>query len=197
MFEALEVRKLCPYQANFSYFVLSGKCMILQCLKMKTKGKGKCELVVSKKKLDPLELAMAAKFPPKEKGIASILEAESSDVKYQFIDVGTYNCGGVFGIGEDIENRIIIARNVVQCLMVPRYWLFQKAQNIGNVWQRIKLFLNSSVPSQQKLFENFLANQKWKKYKKNTIEEIKRQHSITASETQYYNIPVICRVEHS
>jgi hypothetical protein len=179
---------------NFSYFVLSGKCMILQCLKIGDKGKGKHKLVVAKKTLNPLELAMA-KFPARENGIASMIDTDSSGIKHQFVDVGTYNCGGVFGIGEEMENRVIIARNVVQCLLIPRYWLFQKSQNIGNVWQRIKLFLNSSVPSQQKLFENYLANQKWKKYKKKTIDEIKRQHGITTSETQYYNIPVICRIE--
>lgn len=173
--------------------------MILQLLKLKEKGNGRCELVLPKKKLNPLELAMA-KIPPRgirDTGIASMLESDEKGIKYQFVDVGSYNCGGVFGVGEDIDNRIIIARNVVQCLLVPRHWLFQKAQNIGNVWQRIKLFLNSSIPSQQKLFENFLANQKWKKYKKKTIEEIKKQHGITSADTQFYNIPVICRIENN
>lgn len=169
--------------------------MILQCLKLRKKPNGSVELVeVKKKQLNAIELVMA-KIPQRDKGIASIIEGDAGDVIHQFVDVGTYNCGGVFGIGEEMENRVIIARNVVQCLMVPRYWLFQKAQNIGNVWQRIKLFINSSVPSQQKLFENFQSNQKWKKYKKKTIDEIKRQYGITASETEYYNIPVICRIE--
>lgn len=170
--------------------------MILQCLKIREKENGKCELIMPKKKMNALELAMA-KFPPRESGIASMIESDPKDIKYQFVDVGTYNCGGVFGIGEEMDNRVIIARNVVQCLMIPRYWLFQKAQNIGNVWQRIKLFLNSSVPSQQKLFQNYLMNQKWKKFKKKTIDNIKHQNGIEGSETQYYNIPVICRIEDS
>lgn len=168
--------------------------MILQCLNILNEGTGKSSLVVSKKKLNPLELAMA-KYPPRENGLSVMINTNLGDVKHQFVDVGTFNCGGVFGIGEEMENRVIIARNVVQCLLIPRYWLFQKAQNIGNVWQRIKLFLNSTVPSQQQLFDKFLANQKWKNYKTTTIEKIKRQHGITASETQFYNIPVICRVE--
>lgn len=168
--------------------------MILQCLKIRIKGKGRSELVVAKKKVDPLELAMS-KLSTRETGIGSMIESEDSGIKHQFVDVGTYHCGGVFGIGEEMENRIIIARNVVQCLIIPRYWLFQKAQNIGNVWQRIKLFLNSTIPSQQQLYDNYLSNQKWKKYKKKTIDEIKRQYGLTASETQPYNIPVICRIE--
>lgn len=170
--------------------------MILQCLKIRIKGKGKCELVEAKKKLSPLELAMMAKLPPRETGIASMID-KGSDIKHQFIDVGTYTVGGVFGIFEEMENRVIIAKSEVQCLMIPRYWLFQKAQNIGNVWQRIKLFLNSTVPSQEKLFNNYLANQKWKKFKKKTINEIKRENGIEASATKYYNIPVICRIEDS
>lgn len=169
--------------------------MILQCLKIRHKSNGKSELVVAKKKMSVIEMAMAKLPPVRENGIASIVELDSADVKHQFVDVGSYHVGGVFGIGKEMENRMIIARNVVQCLMIPRFWLFQKAQNIGNVWQRIKLFLNSSVPSQQKLYENYLANQKWKKYKKKTIDDIKRQYGITASETQEYNIPVICRIE--
>lgn len=124
-----------------------------------------------------------------------MIDKSATDIKYQFIDVGTYNCGGVFGIHEDMENRVIIAKSVVQCLMIPRYWLFQKAQNIGNVWQRIKLFLNSSVPSQQKLFDSYLSNQKWKKFKKKTIDEIRREKGIESTTTKYYNIPVICRIE--
>lgn len=126
-----------------------------------------------------------------------MIDKESKNVKHQFIDVGTYTCGGVFGIFEEMDNRVIIAKSEVQCLMIPRHWLFQKAQNIGNVWQRIKLFLNSSIPSQQKLFDNYLANQKWKKYKKKTIDDIKRENGIEASSTKYYNIPVICRVENT
>lgn len=169
--------------------------MILQCLKIRHKPNGKSELVAPKKKMSVIELAMAKLPPIRENGIASIIEVDSNDVKHQFVDVGSYFVGGVFGIGEEMENRVIIARNVVQCLMIPRFWLFQKAQNIGNVWQRIKLFLNSSVPSQQQLFENYLSNQKWKKYKKKTIDDIKKQYGITASETQEYNIPVICRIE--
>lgn len=168
--------------------------MILQCLKIRVKGK-KFTLVEAKKKLSPLELAMMAKLPPRIEGISAMIDKESADIKHQFIDVGTFNCGGVFGIYEEMENRIIIARSEVQCLMIPRYWLFQKAQNIGNVWQRIKLFLNSSIPSQQKLFDNYLANQKWKKYKKKVIEEIKQENGIGASLTKEYNIPVICRIE--
>lgn len=127
--------------------------------------------------------------------LKSITDGDDASIKYQFVDVGTFSVGAVFGINENIENRVIIARTIVQCLLIPRQWLFQKAQNIGNVWPRIKLFLNSSIPSQEKLFEEYLRNQKWKKYKRRTIEQIKQHNKIMDPETQYYNIPIVCRIQ--
>lgn len=166
--------------------------MILQCLKLRNKKNGKIELIVAKKK-DPLELA---KLPIKELRKSFIDVDKDENVMHKFIQVGTFSCGGVFGVGEDIENRVIIAKTSVQCLMIPRHWLFQKAQNIGNVWQRIKLFNNSLIPSQHKLFVQYLDDQKWKKFKKKTIGQVKNELGISASDTRYYNIPVICRIQN-
>lgn len=170
--------------------------MILHCLKIREKSKGKIELVEAKKESSIIEIP-TLKYPSRQLALASMIETNADDIKHQFIDIGSLAVGGVFGIGEEMVNRVIIARNVVQCLLIPRHWLFQKAQNIGNVWQRIKLFLNSSIPSQEQLLDSYISNQKWKRYKKKTIDEVKRQHGITAASTQYYNIPVICRIEDS
>jgi hypothetical protein len=166
--------------------------MILQCLKLKEKPNGKCELVVVKKKSNPLELTI--KQPGR---MASIADGDGSGIKYQFVDVGTFSVGAVFGIHENMDNRVIIARSTVQCLLIPRNWLFKKAQNVGNVWQRLKLFLNSSIPSQEKLFEEYLKNLKWKKYKKKTIDQIRAHNHISDPDTQPYNIPIICRIQES
>lgn len=127
----------------------------------------------------------------------STMTDNGPEVKHQFVDVASLNCGGVFGIGEEMDNRIIVARNYVQCLLIPRTWLFQKSQNIGNVWPRLKLFLNSSVPSQQQLFKNYLTNIKWKEYKKKIMDDIKRRNNRTAPHAQNYNIPIVCRIEES
>lgn len=50
--------------------------------------------------------------------------------------VGTFSPGSVFGLGEEMIDRAIVARTAVQCLEIPRYLLFQKTQNVGNIWQR-------------------------------------------------------------
>lgn len=166
--------------------------MVLQCLKLKERN-GKCELIVSKKKTNPLELAITKNFTSIDR-MASITD-ETPGVRLQFLDVATLSVGAVFGINENMENRLIIARTTVQCLLIPRYWLFQKAQNTGNVWPRIQLFLNSSIPSQEKLFVEHLKNKKWNSYKKKTIEQIKQYYKISDPETRYYNIPLMCRVQ--
>lgn len=38
-----------------------------------------------------------------------------------------------------MNDRAIAAKNLtVQCLLLPRQWLFEKQQNLGNVWQRFR-----------------------------------------------------------
>lgn len=182
--------------------MLSGKAMILQCLKIREKSNGKCELIVAKKKSNALEMAINKTYTNLAADRMTSIIAPAADgedeagVKHQFVDVGTFRVGAVFGISEDIENRVIVAKTTVQCLCIPRQWLFQKSQNTGNVWHRIKLFLNSSIPSQEKLFREYLMNQKWKKYKNKTIHEIIQQYKIREPETKYHNIPVICRIQN-
>lgn len=54
-----------------------------------------------------------------------------------FIEIGEYNCGSMFNLGEHMEDRVIVAKHMeVQCLLIPHYWIFQKKQNAGNIWQR-------------------------------------------------------------
>lgn len=52
------------------------------------------------------------------------------------VDVGHYAVGTAFGLGEHMEDRIIFAKTDVECLLIPRYWLFQSEQNLGNIWQK-------------------------------------------------------------
>lgn len=61
-----------------------------------------------------------------------------NETKVHFVEIGTFSCGATFGLGEQMEDRVIMAKhNGVQCLMIPRYWLFQKQQNVGNIWHRL------------------------------------------------------------
>lgn len=62
--------------------------------------------------------------------------------KKYFIEIGTFGCGSIFGVGEQMDDRMITAGDKgVQCLLIPRYWLLQKKQNSGNIWQRLIFIL--------------------------------------------------------
>lgn len=60
----------------------------------------------------------------------------------KFVEIGTYSVGAVFGLGEPMDDRAVAANNAgAQCLLLPRQWLLQNEQNLGNVWQRCVRFV--------------------------------------------------------
>lgn len=71
-------------------------------------------------------------------------EATMSDgtiYRSHFVEIGEFSCGSIFGLGEHMDDRAIVAKHTqVQCLLIPRYWLFEKEQNAGNIWQRYVFF---------------------------------------------------------
>lgn len=102
-------------------------------------------------------------------------------------------CGGIFGLGEKMEHRVIMARTTVQCLMIPRFWLLEKNQNPGNIWQRRCFYLDCTIPSRELLFKDFISTRHWQKFKKNLIENYVDPKSISNS-THPEDVPVICRI---
>lgn len=62
---------------------------------------------------------------------------DKQNTKEHFVEIGEFSCGSIFGLGEHMKDRVIVAKHSeVQCLIIPHYWLFQKKQNAGNIWQR-------------------------------------------------------------
>lgn len=113
----------------------------------------------------------------------------------QFVEVGSFSCGSVFGLGEEMEHRTIVATNYVQCLLIPRYWLFQKTQNSGNIWQRTKMYLNASIPSRRKIFGDFLSTNDWKQYRQSLTADVALLQNRTSNATKLMDVPIICRIE--
>ncbi|XP_062123937.1 uncharacterized protein LOC133837265 [Drosophila sulfurigaster albostrigata] len=121
---------------------------------------------------------------------SSIVLADT--IESHFIDVGSLTFGGIFGLGEKSQHRVIMARDVVQCLMIPRFFLMDQELNPGNVWQRRLFYLNCIIPTREMLFNDFLQNLKWKKFKTKYINEnIKTQNEVAA----IHDIPILCRIE--
>ncbi|XP_023158482.1 uncharacterized protein LOC101458382 isoform X1 [Ceratitis capitata] len=116
----------------------------------------------------------------------------NTKIENHFIDVGSLTFGGIFSLGEKLEHRVIMARTTVQCLMLPRYWLLERDQNPGNIWQRRRFYLDSTIPSREQLFKDFLTTRKWQQFKTNIISSNLTRY--VGNSTKVQDIPIICRI---
>ncbi|KAK5643956.1 hypothetical protein RI129_007801 [Pyrocoelia pectoralis] len=88
------------------------------------------------------------------------------NAELHFMQVCILNTTACFCIGEQFENRRVLAMNDVECLLIPQYWIMQK--NVGNIWNRVKQYLNSHIPSTRQVQEEFLKERRWYQHKKET-----------------------------
>lgn len=120
--------------------------------------------------------------------VAAMLMKEPSTISHQmypknvhtvFMQVCILSRGACFGIGnvmqhrgkievilclldfsgEKMYNRRIVSISPTRCLLVPRYWLLE--HNRANIWERVKLFMDSKYPTTEQLFEKFVNNRRW------------------------------------
>ncbi|XP_001355055.1 uncharacterized protein [Drosophila pseudoobscura] len=124
---------------------------------------------------------------------AAFLSSRRDTTRTHFIDVGSLTFGAIFGLGEKMEHRVIMARTVVQCLVLPRFWLLEEEQNPGNIWQRRRFYFECSVPSRQALFEDYLKTRRWDKFRRAYIQSTLDPNS-KGNVTQEEDIPIICRI---
>lgn len=112
----------------------------------------------------------------------------------RFIDIGSMCYGGLFGVGEKSDHRVIMARTTVQCLLLPRYWLMEDDQNPGHIWQRMRFYLERYIPSREMLFQDFIKTRKWAQFKDECVEPF--THSMT-NPTKIEDIPIFIRIVES
>lgn len=110
--------------------------------------------------------------------------------------MASYACGSVFGVGEHMDDRSVVARDQVQCLLIPRYWLLQKPQNVNNVWSRIRIFIEQRQLSRTQLFDWYLKELRWRRYRARLRQDVVSEHVETHS-TDLYDVPTLCRIEES
>uniref|UniRef100_A0A182KEK3 Cyclic nucleotide-binding domain-containing protein n=1 Tax=Anopheles christyi TaxID=43041 RepID=A0A182KEK3_9DIPT len=200
----------------FAYLVLSGQCMILQCLQLvkesfglatpqqeaesptpplgslapvhqlemvrhlhETFTTGAVDLAVGAIRYDPDSAICFLKTPTREEPI-----------EHHFVDAGTLRCGAVFGLGESHQHRTIVARTRTQCLLIPRCWLFLKAQNIGNTWQRLRMYLDCTIPGRDVLYGRFMRDKAWLEYRQRVISESAKRRTGTVMA----DVPMMCRI---
>ncbi|BFG00810.1 uncharacterized protein DMAD_00729 [Drosophila madeirensis] len=114
-------------------------------------------------------------------------------IRTHFIDVGSLTFGSIFGLGEKMEHRVIMSRTVVQCLVLPRFWLLEDEQNPGNIWQRRRFYFECSVPSRQALFEDYLKTRRWDKFRRDYLQSTLDPNS-KGYMTKEEDIPIICHI---
>ncbi|XP_055916884.1 uncharacterized protein LOC129949437 isoform X2 [Eupeodes corollae] len=143
------------------------------------------------------EKRLTAKFLSSQRRSSTVInklkEELNSNIESHLIDVGSLTYGGIFGLGEQLQHRVIMARTTVQCLLIPRFWLFEKDQNPGNIWQRMRFYIDSTIPSRELLFKDFLATRKWQQLKKKLIDESLDKTKV-GNPTKVQDIPIICRI---
>lgn len=120
------------------------------------------------------------------------IRTSQDDMETRFIEVGTLTYGAIFGLGEKMTHRVIMARTNVQCLLLPRYWLMDEDQNPGHVWQRRKFYIENCIPSREELFANFLKTRRWDKFKEDFIQSTLDPNS--SNSTHPEDIPIMCRI---
>lgn len=111
------------------------------------------------------------------------------DVETHFMQVCVFSELACFGLGENLKRRRVVAMSdYVECLLIPRYWLYQ--HNRSNIWTRIQQYLDSRIPNTEQVFNEFLTQRRWFKYRADLTHSIFKKPPVTA----YYNIPYSIRI---
>ncbi|KOC69263.1 Uncharacterized protein C20orf152 like protein [Habropoda laboriosa] len=115
-----------------------------------------------------------------------------SDVRTIFMQICTFNRGACFGVGENMANRRIVAVTPVRCFLVPRYFL--SVHNRANIWERVKLFMDSKFPTKERLFKTFVKNRRWLDYKKTLVHDIGKRGRRIHSNVTMHDVPYAIRI---
>ncbi|XP_023035016.1 uncharacterized protein LOC6648943 isoform X2 [Drosophila willistoni] len=110
-----------------------------------------------------------------------------------FIDVGSLTYGGIFGLGEKMEHRVIMSRTVVQCLLLPRFWLMEQQQNPGHIWPLRRFYFECNVPTRGELFANYLKTRRWNDFRHKYVQSC-LSPSQAMGNTKEEDIPIISRI---
>ncbi|XP_041764987.1 uncharacterized protein LOC121589852, partial [Anopheles merus] len=205
---------------NYAHFMLSGECGLLQCLKLHrwrdsrtateryrlsraqpTEDeitrfhRRRAQRVDALHTVEPLPAVGYVPLPLLNFRRPSGPPPTGRDrIEYHFVDIATYSRGSVFGIGEHMVDRAVYARTPVQCLLIPRYWLLEKPQNRGNIWNRVRCFLEQRQPSRDRLFRWFLTELLWHRYRRQLVDDFRLVHA-PRHLPRPSDVPLVCRIE--
>ncbi|KAK2588222.1 hypothetical protein KPH14_004257 [Odynerus spinipes] len=114
------------------------------------------------------------------------------DIRTIFMQVCMFYRGACFGLGEKMRNRRIVSVTPVRCFLIPRYWLME--HNRANIWQRVRLFMDSKFPSEQELFKEFIRSRKWVQYKRKLVNDIITRGRRSRNCATIHDVPYSIRI---
>ncbi|XP_076277246.1 uncharacterized protein LOC143207530 isoform X2 [Lasioglossum baleicum] len=115
-------------------------------------------------------------------------------VRTIFMQICTFERGACFGLGENMENRRIVSTTNVRCFLVPRYFLNE--HNRANIWEHVKLFMDSKYPTRKELFDKFVLDRKWRQHKKLLVDTIGKRGRRIHSNVTMHDVPYSIRIEN-
>ncbi|CAH0385529.1 unnamed protein product [Bemisia tabaci] len=158
---------------NFTYFILDGSCCVIHRLRVTSNlVAGQCKFKMSPDQSD----------------------SASPNSQSIYMQTCIFRAGVCFGLGENLENKWVVAQNAVKCLRIPLHVLM--ANNKGNVWCRIRQFLDLRFPSSDEVFKQFVAQRTWTEFRKKNFELCIKRRS-TRSGISYTDVPYCYRVNSS
>lgn len=92
---------------------------------------------------------------------------------------------------ESLQNRRVIAKTNVKCLLIPSYWLIQ--HNRGNVWSRVSHFVKWRIPNKNHVFKEYVNNRRWQEYKNKLTADILKKKKFP-NNTTIHDVPYSIRV---
>lgn len=133
------------YSKHEAYFLIDGECEIYQVLHLRNVSRKGC-----------LKRA-------------EIVDDPVENTTSKFVRIGVLYRGAVFNLGEQSIGRFVVARSVVQGLLIPHFWIFQNEQDVGNVWEKKMIDIDTSIPSRRDILVQLQQEQTWNEYKNRLI----------------------------
>ncbi|XP_046489030.1 cyclic nucleotide-binding domain-containing protein 2 [Neodiprion pinetum] len=114
------------------------------------------------------------------------------NVRTVFMQICLFYRGACFGLGEKMCNRRIVSISPTRCLLIPRYWLLE--HNRANIWEQVRLFMDSKYPTTEQLFKKFVKNRRWMTYKKGLLHHIIENGRKIPNSTTIHDVPYSIRI---
>lgn len=119
-------------------------------------------------------------------------QSREQTIETHFIKVCEFTEGAIFNMGENIERRRVVADSSTNCLLIPRYWLMK--MNKDNIWNRVIQFLNKTIPSTPKIFDEWIKEKKFVAYRKKFVQDILAGKRISNTNC-IHNVPYSIRLK--